>query len=256
MFGLGEILQGVGGTLSTFGNYKSQKKSNKALQEGLNDAKSQYARGTTDAAGNRYYQKGNGWGYDLSGSGKAALNLANRNMYNANALGNINPTMAAKQATASNYRAAQMQANANQSAAKLNALRSGSNLGDIATSFGRQGSSNLLAQMQNNLKNGRQLQAQNANMYITNAVNARQPIENIQTNLQQQQQIAPAQMLNINQALAQVNARPKTNWMQLGGKLASGWGTGIANSDAADREMAMELFKAILAARYGGGGFG
>lgn len=245
-FGLGEWLQGIGGTLDTIGTMKSNNKARKNRINALNNTMDQFGKGTSDAFGNKYSLGSNGWKYDLSNSGNANRLLSNRNSYLANTLGNIAPSVARNRITAADNLASQMQANANQSAAFRNALRTGSNIGNIASAFGHQGNSQLQAQMQQNLRNGLDYAAQNANNYITNATNAQNPIQNIQNNLQNQQQIAPALMTSLGTQLANAVSVPKTNWLQTGGKLASGWGTGIANSEAADRQTVMELLKSFM----------
>lgn len=249
---LGTGMAAVGGVAQTFGNRKSQNKARKARLAQLNQGMKDFQLGSTDAAGNRYnFNSSRGWGYDLSNSGRAAQTAANRGNYLMNTLGNISPSQARNNLVAADYRAARNQANANQSAATRNALRTGSNLGAITNSMGSAGSYALRNAMQQNLRNGLALQAQNANNYAQSAQNLAQNINNIQSNLQNMQNGAAANQLQLRQAMAEAAGIPKINMLQTLGKSMQGIGQAIAGYDQGNKVMNMEAIKALLASNGG-----
>lgn len=231
----GEMLQGIGagvsatgGTLESIGNMRSKNKARKARIRGLQNAKNEFTLGSTDTQGNRInFNKDRGWGFDLSNSGKAEVTNANRQAYLANAMGGKLPSAYSNQLTAQDYISAQRQANANQIAASRNALRTGSNAGDVARAFGRAGSDTLRQAMLQNMRNGQQAQAQNVANYLTNAANAKAITQSTMSGLLNMQNGPAAQQLALNQAIAEAQAVPKTNWLQTGGKIMQGHGQAI-----------------------------
>lgn len=249
---IGTGLASVGGIAQAFGNRKSQNSARKARLAQLNQGMKDFQLGSTDAAGNRYnFNSSRGWGYDLSNSGRAAQTAANRGNYLMNTLGNISPSQARNNLVAADYRAAKNQANANQSAATRNALRTGSNLGAIANSMGSAGSHALRNAMQQNLRNGLSLQAQNANNYAQTAQNLAQNINNIQSNLQNMQNGAATQQMQLRQAMAEAAGVPKINMLQTLGKAAQGVGQALAGYSQGNQAMNMEAVKALLAGNGG-----
>ena len=110
----GEVLQGVGaglgslgGTMEVIGNHKQQKKAAKGNQQAdlmyaqmLQKALDEYKSGSIDTQGNRLRFKNGTWGYDLSRSGQAEVNNANRQAYLANAMGSKLPSAYRNQLTA------------------------------------------------------------------------------------------------------------------------------------------------------------
>lgn len=246
------VASAAGGAMKAYGNKKAHNKARKARLAQLNQGMKDFQLGSTDAAGNRYnFNSSRGWGYDLSNSGRAAQTAANRGNYLMNTLGNIAPSQARNNLVAADYRAARNQANANQSAATRNALRTGGNLGDVARSMGSVGSSALQNIMQQNLRNGLSLQAQNANNYAQTAQNLATNINNIQNNLQNQQNSAATQQMQLRQAMAEAAGIPKINMLQTLGKSAQGIGQAMAQYDTGNKMMNMEALKAILGSNGG-----
>ena len=244
---IGTGLAGVGGVMQAFGNRKSQNSARKARLSQLNQGMKDFQLGSTDAGGNRFnFNNKRGWGYDLSNSGRAAQTAANRGNYLMNTLGNISPSQARNNIVAADYKAARNQANANQSAATRNALRTGSNLGSVTNSMGSAGSYALRNAMQQNLRNGLALQAQNANNYAQSAQNLAQNINNIQSNLQNMQNGAAANQLQLRQAMSEAAGIPKVNMMQTLGRSAQGIGQAMAGYDQGNQIMKMEGFKSLL----------
>lgn len=201
---LGMQFNAAGSYLGGRAKRKAASKQLKYMKKALNE----YKAGSYDAYGNRLKGNADGtWSYDLTNSAKNAQLGATKAM---NALGNYQYKTGrdlANQNMVANNLANNKVAQANQSAAMKQALRSGSNLGAISASFARQGSKNL----RNAYLQG-QAQAQNAPMYNANmvntlaqaAANAQQPLGNIQTNLQNQvnglNRTAMTQLNNIAQA--------------------------------------------------------
>lgn len=244
---IGTGLAAVGGVAQTFGNRKSQNAARKARLAQLNQGMKEFQLGSTDAGGNRFnFNDKRGWGYDLSNSGRAAQTAANRGNYLMNTLGNISPSQARNNIVAADYKAARNQANANQSAAVRNALRTGSNLGAVTNSMGSAGSYALRNAMQQNMRNGLALQAQNANNYAQSAQNLAQNINNIQSNLQNIQNGAATQQMQLRQAMAEAAGIPKINMLQTLGKVGQGVGQAMAGYDQGNKMMAIEILKAML----------
>lgn len=237
MFGGGMILQGIGagmsgigGTMSTIGNHKAANKSRKDRINGLVGAKNEFDLGSTDTQGNRLnFNHDRGWGFDLSRAGKAEAQNANRTSYLANAMSARMPSAGRNQLTAMDYKAAQQQANANQSAASKMGLRTASNLGNLAASTGMVGSDYLRQAMANNLRNGANYNQQLTNQYLTNANNAKNLTAQTMQNLLNIQNGPATQQLALNQAIAEAQAVPARNWLQTGGQIMSGLGQGVAN---------------------------
>lgn len=247
-----KVASTAGGAIKSFGNKKAQNKARKARLRQLSQGMKDFQLGSTDTGGNKFnFNKQRGWGYDLSNSGRAAQNAANRGNYMMNTLGNIAPSQARNNLVAADYKAAKNQANANQSAATRNALRTGGNLGDVARSMGSVGSSALRNTMQQNLRNGLSLQAQNANNYAQTAQNLAQNINTIQNNLQKQQANAPVQQMQLRMAMAEAAGVPKVNNMQMLGGMLQGGGQAMGNYQIGNQAMNMEAVKALLASNGG-----
>lgn len=244
---IGTGLAATGGVAQTFGNRKSQNSARKVRLAQLNQGMKEFQLGSTDAGGNRFnFNDKRGWGYDLSNSGRAAQTAANRGNYLMNTLGNISPSQARNNIVAADYKAARNQANANQSAATRNALRTGSNLGSVTNSMGSAGSYALRNAMQQNMRNGLALQAQNANNYAQSAQNLAQNINDIQNNLQNMQNGAATNQLQLRQAMAEAAGIPKANMMQTLGRSAQGIGQAIAQYGIGNKTMNMEALKALV----------
>lgn len=244
---IGMGLTGFGGTSSAIGGAisgnKAKKAKKKQLQQGMND----FQLGSTDASGNRYnFNQQRGWGYDLSNAGKAARTAANRGIYQMNTLGNISPSQAANNMIAADYNAARTQALANQSAATRNALRTGSNVGDIIQTYGGLGSATLRNIMQQHNRNALNLQAQNAQNYANVAQSLAKPYNDIMTNLQNQQNGAATQQMQLRQAMADAAGTPTTNALQVLGSIGQGVGGAMSKYDMGNKLMRIEAMKALL----------
>lgn len=230
MQGIGAGMSGIGGVAESIGNMKSKNKARKARIAGLQNAKNEFTLGSQDTQGNQInFNNKRGWGFDLSRAGKSEVTNANRQSYLANAMAAKLPSEYKNQQTASDYRAYQQQARANQSAANRMALRGNGNVGNIARSFGQAGSSALQNAMLQNAKSGAALQQNAINNYIANAQNAKNLTNQTMQNLLSMQNGPASQQLALNQAIAEAQAVPKTNWLQTGGKSLQGIGQGMAN---------------------------
>lgn len=231
----GEILQGIGagtaatgGTLSTVGDMRSKNKSRKARIKQLDQGYRDYILGSQDAQGNQInFNNQRGWGFDLSGAGKAEKNIANKGAYSAAGLSYLSPSQARNQLTAQDFKAARNQALANQTAANKNALRTSSSLGNVQRSFGNVGSSALQRAMQENLRAGNTAHTARLNDLVQTALNMKQPLVQTQQNLLNLQNGPAAQQLALRQAMAEAAAVPKINWLQTGGKILQGHGQAI-----------------------------
>lgn len=246
--GLG--LSALGGTAQSLGNMHSSNSARKKKLQGYQNALNDFDLGSTDAQGNSINWNNNrGWGYDLSDPGKALVTNANRNAYNLNTLGNIAPSQARNQLNASDYLAARHQALANQSAAYRQGLRTGSNLSNIQTGFGRAGSSALQQIMQQNLRNGLNRQAELQNLYANNATNAQNLVNSLETGLNDLQNSLGGARLSQQNAIADVKGTPVVNALQTLGKISSGIGQGLTDYDTGNKKMALETLKAMLGLR-------
>jgi len=242
----GEMLQGIGagvaatgGTMEVIGNHKQQKKAAKGNKQAdqmylmmLQKALDEYKNGSIDTQGNRLRFKNGTWGYDLSNSGKAEVTNANRQAYLANAMGSKLPSAYRNQLTAQDYLAAQRQANANQRAASRQALRTGSNAGEVARSFGRAGSDYLRQAMLQNMRNGQTAQAQSMQNLVNNAQQAKNLTGTTMNNLINMHETLALPALQQNNMIAgayQQAAKPtiKPNWWQSGGRILQGHGQAI-----------------------------
>ena len=249
---VGAGMAGVGGVMQAFGNKKAQNKARKARLRQLSQGMKDFQLGSTDASGNRYnFNQQRGWGYDLSNAGRAAKNAANRGMYQMAALGNISPSQARNNLVAADYKAARNQALANQSAATRNALRTGSNVGDVIRAYGSVGSQALQNSMQQQLRNGLQAHIQNANNYAALAQNLATPLNNIQANLQNMQNGAATQQMQLRQAMAEAAGVPKQNFLQTLGGIGQGLGMAMGQYKQGNQANKIEALKAILAGNEG-----
>ena len=137
----------IGAGLGAASSYLSGRSKKKALQKKkkmMQKALRHYQAGSTDAYGNKLSSNSDGnWNYDLNLASQQARNAANRSMIDS---ANYIPKSASQirnETLANNLLANNLTARANQSAAMRTGLRTGSNLGNIAAGFSRQGTQNL-----------------------------------------------------------------------------------------------------------------
>lgn len=163
---------------------KAQKQRMKMLQEGLN----QFKAGSLDAFGNKLSAGKDGvWKYDLSLPTKLQKVAAEDAMRRTASYRNQSPIDLLSKSRFGMDRALNESASASQGAAMKNALRSGSNVGAIATAFNNQKMKNLQNSLLNSYKMGQnfnQVNANNINALGSNVNTLQQPINNMQSNLQ------------------------------------------------------------------------
>ena len=176
------------GATSSYLSGRSKKKALKKKKKMMQNALKHYQAGSTDAYGNKLSSSSNGnWNYDLNLASQQARNAANRAMIDS---ANYVPKSASQirnETLANNLLANNLTARANQSAAMRTGLRTGSNLGNIAAGFSRQGTQNLRNAYQQGLQNANNTTSINAktrNSLSSAASSAMKPITNIQSNLQ------------------------------------------------------------------------
>lgn len=185
---MGMAAGAVLGATSAYLSGRSKKKALKKKKKMMQDALRHYQAGSTDAYGNKLSSSSDGnWNYNLNLASQQARNAANRAMIDS---ANYVPKSASQirnETLANNLLANNLTARANQSAAMRTGLRTGSNLGNIATGFSRQGSQNLRNAYQQGLQNANNTTSINAktrNSLSSAASSAMKPITNIQSNLQ------------------------------------------------------------------------
>ena len=181
----------IGAGLGAASSYLSGRSKKKALQKKkkmMQKALRHYQAGSTDAYGNKLSSNSDGtWNYDLNLASQQARNAANRSMIDS---ANYIPKSASQirnETLANNLLANNLTARANQSAAMRTGLRTGSNLGNIAAGFSRQGTQNLRNAYQQGLQNANNTASINEkirNSLSSAASSAMKPITNIQSNLQ------------------------------------------------------------------------
>ncbi len=178
---------GLGAT-SSYLSGRSKKKALKKKKKMMQDALRRYQAGSTDAYGNKLSSSSDGnWNYDLNLASQQARNAANRAMIDS---ANYVPKSASQirnETLANNLLANNLTARANQSAAMRTGLRTGSNLGNIAAGFSRQGTQNLRNAYQQGLQNANNtanINARTRRDLSSAASSAMKPITNIQSNLQ------------------------------------------------------------------------
>lgn len=178
---------GLGAT-SSYLSGRNKKKALKKKKKMMQDALRRYQAGSTDAYGNKLSSGSDGnWNYDLNLASQQARNAANRAMIDS---ANYVPKSASQirnETLANNLLANNLTARANQSAAMRTGLRTGSNLGNIAAGFSRQGTQNLRNAYQQGLQNANNTASINARTrrdLSSAASSAMKPITNIQSNLQ------------------------------------------------------------------------
>jgi hypothetical protein len=178
---------GLGAT-SSYLSGRSKKKALKKKKKMMQDALRRYQAGSTDAYGNKLSSSSDGnWNYDLNLASQQARNAANRAMIDS---ANYVPKSASQirnETLANNLLANNLTARANQSAAMRTGLRTGSNLGNIAAGFSRQGAQNLRNAYQQGLQNANNtanINARTRRDLSSAASSAMKPITNIQSNLQ------------------------------------------------------------------------
>ena len=176
------------GAASSYLSGRSKKKALKKKKKMMQDALKHYQVGSTDVYGNKLSSSSDGnWNYDLNLASQQARNASNRAMIDS---ANYVPKSASQirnETLANNLLANNLTARANQSAAMRTGLRTGSNLGNIAAGFSRQGSQNLRNAYQQGLQNANNTTSINAktrNSLSSAASSAMKPITNIQSNLQ------------------------------------------------------------------------
>lgn len=183
LMGGGAIGGAYSGYRSARNSNKAQKRKMKLLQEGLR----QFKTGSLDALGNKLSADSNGlWSYNLSNSGKAARNAATKGLVSLANFSDKSRAEIARNVMNANHYANTLAARANQAAAMRSGARTNSNLGNIATSFAREGSRNLrnsYLQGINNAKNNAVYNANIRNSLASAANNAMSPINSIQNNL-------------------------------------------------------------------------
>lgn len=188
-FGPWGAVAGAGlGAASSYLSGRSKKKALQKKKKMMQDALRRYQAGSTDAYGNKLSSSSNGnWNYDLNLASQQARNAANRAMIDS---ANYVPKSASQirnETLANNLLANNLTARANQSAAMRTGLRTGSNLGNIAAGFSRQGTQNLRNAYQQGLQNANNTASINAktrNNLSSAASSAMKPITNIQSKLQ------------------------------------------------------------------------
>lgn len=163
---------------------KAQKQRMKMLQEGLN----QFKAGSLDAFGNKLFAGKDGvWKYDLSLPTRLQKIAAENAMRSVNSYKNQSPIDIINKSRFGMERSLNESANASQGAAMKNALRSGSNIGAIATAFNNQKMKNIQNSLLNSYKLGQnynQINANNINALGNNVTTLQQPINSMQNNLQ------------------------------------------------------------------------
>lgn len=223
-------MSGIGGVASTIGNARSSNKARKNRIQGLNNAYNEFTLGSRDTQGNQLnFNKDRGWGVDLSNSGKAEVQNANRLAYNANYESSKLPTTYANTQTANDFRAARNQALANQQIASRNALRGAGNVGEVARSFGHAGSDYLRKALIDNYNNGAMLKQNAVNNALSNASGAKSITQSTLANLLNMQNGPAAQQLQLNMARAQAAGIPEINGLQQYGQIMQGLGQGLTN---------------------------
>lgn len=188
-FGPWGAVAGAGlGAASSFLSGRSKKKALQKKKKMMQRALKHYQAGSTDAYGNKLSSSSDGnWNYDLNLASQQARNAANRAMIDS---ANYVPKSASQirnETLANNLLANNLTARANQSAAMRTGLRTGSNLGNIAAGFSRQGSRNLRNAYQQGLQdanNTANINAKTRSNLSNAASSAMKPITNIQSNLQ------------------------------------------------------------------------
>ena len=189
VFGPWGTVAGAGlGAASSFLSGRNKKKALQKKKKMMQQALRHYQAGSTDAYGNKLSSNSDGnWNYDLNLASQQARNAANRAMIDS---ANYVPKSASQirnETLANNLLANNLTARANQSAVMRTGLRTGSNLGNIAAGFSRQGSRNLRNAYQQGLQNTNNTANINAKIRsnLSNAASsAMKPITNIQSNLQ------------------------------------------------------------------------
>lgn len=178
---------GLGAT-SSFLSGRNKKKALQKKKKMMQQALRHYQAGSTDAYGNKLSSSSEGnWNYDLNLASQQARNAANRAIIDS---ANYVPKSASQirnETLANNLLANNLTARANQSAAMRTGLRTGSNLGNIAAGFSRQGSRNLRNAYQQGLQdanNTANINAKTRSNLSNAASSAMKPITNIQSNLQ------------------------------------------------------------------------
>lgn len=218
----GLALAGLGGGLGAAGNYFGAKKKQKQLKNAYND----YILGSQDAQGNQLnFNKNRGWGFDLSGAGKAEQALANKGAYIAAGMTHRLPSQTRNTLTGADFKSIRNLATANQAAANRNALRTGSNLGAISQAYGSQGTSALQRAMQQNYANNNY--AQMMSDYAQMASNMKAPLNSTQQQLiQQHSSLAPTQF-EIQSGIADAAGQKSSALLQALSSIATGAGLGM-----------------------------
>ena len=201
----GQVLSGIGGALTDKAKSKAAKQRLEAMQKALQ----MYQVGSTDALGNTLSAGKNGrWSYNLSAPTKMLRSGINKSMIDLGNFQTKNQSDYLAQNLAGLTTANRRVAQANQSAAMKNAMRTGSNVGLISSAYNQANSQNMRNAFNNAYKNSANWQNNNANIknnLATTLNNSMHSMNNIQGNLQnmvgslnktqmdQQNQIANAQ---------------------------------------------------------------
>lgn len=180
----GAIASGIGG-------YKKDKAASEAAKQRLRamqKALQMYQVGSTDALGNTLSAGKDGrWSYNLSTPTKMLRSGINKSMIDLGNFQGKNQSDYLAQNLAGLTTANRRVAQANQSAAMKNALRTGSNVGLISSAYNQANMQNMRNAFNNAYKNSTNWQNINANTknnLATTLNNSMQPMNNIQGNLQ------------------------------------------------------------------------
>jgi hypothetical protein len=180
----GQVLSGIGGALSDKAKSKAAKQRLEAMQKALQ----MYQVGSTDALGNTLSAGKDGrWSYNLSTPTKMLQSGINKSMIDLGNFQGKNQSDYLAQNFAGLTTANNRVAQANQSAAMKNALRTGSNVGLISSAYNQANMQNMRNAFNNAYKNSTNWQDINANTknnLATTLNNSMQSMNNIQGNLQ------------------------------------------------------------------------
>lgn len=204
----GAVIGGIGGALSGRSKKKAAKKQQKLLQKAL----SMFMRGSTDAYGNTLSADSTGrWAYDLSDIGKSARSVAERELLAARNYRNRTPQeIAQDNALIQALADAQMNKIA-RSAVSRTGLRTGSNMSNALGNIARQSANNLRNSWINGITAGKNAIQNNANMrnlLNVGAYNAMQPLNSMQTNLQNMVRGLNGPVMQQMNAIAGVSSNP------------------------------------------------
>ena len=181
---IGAAIGGIGGALSGRAKKKAAKKQLKQLKKAL----SMFMRGSTDAYGNTLSADSTGrWGYNLSDAGKNAKSIAERELLAARNYQNKTPQQIAQDNALIQALADAQMNKVARSAVSRTGLRTGSNMSNAIGNIARQSANSLRNSWINGIAAGKNATQYNANMrntLNTGAYNAMQPLNSMQSNLQ------------------------------------------------------------------------